>query len=212
MSPRPRRTSAAQHHVEWLQLIDISGPFLSLSVLSEVFPQGLDAVDPENAQRFRQAYTEWQANGELRRPDSAIHTAFVHFVLVDLLEYPAEFLADRQKLGDSYSVTLPEHRVTLRPDAAVRRPDEQPALLVNTYSADVALQKPLDERGLHASPAERMRMLLSRTGVRSGLVTNGDQWLLVHAPAERTCSATSPNSVSMTNAIAAADQRAARVR
>jgi Eco57I restriction-modification methylase/restriction-modification enzyme MmeI-like protein len=186
MSPRPRRASAAQHHVEWLQLVDISGPFLSLSVLSEVFPQGLDAADPETADRLRQAYAEWQANHELRRPDRAIDAAFVDLVLSDVLEYPAEFLADSQELGDKYAATLAEHRVTLRPDAAVRRPGEPPALLVNTYSADVALDKPLDERGLHASPAERMRMLLARTGIRSGLVTNGGEWLLVHAPAERT--------------------------
>lgn len=186
MSPRRHAPTTAQHHVEWLQLVDISGPFISLGVLSEVFPQNLDAIEPELADRYRQAFAEWQANRDLRRPDAAIDTAFVDFVLRDVLEYPDEFIADRQELGDRYSTELPEHRVTLRADAAVRRPGERPALLLARYGAGVALDKPLEERGLHASPAERMRMLLARTDARTGLVTNGGEWLLVHAPPERT--------------------------
>jgi hypothetical protein len=186
MSPRPRRTSPGQHHVEWLQLVDVSGPFLSLSVLADVFPQGLDAVEPELAERLKQAHSEWLANRELRRPDAAIHTAFLDLVLGEVLGYPDEVLADAQELGETYAVTLPEHRVTLRPDLAVRRSGEPPILLVTRHPADTALHKPLDERGLHASPAERMRLILKHTGIRSGLVTNGIEWTLAHVPAERT--------------------------
>lgn len=186
MRPRPRRASSAQHHVEWLQLVDVSGPFLSLSVLSDVFPQGLDAVEPELAERLKQAHAEWLANRELRRPDPAIHTAFLDFVLREVLGYPGEVTADSQELGDTCTATLPEHRVTLRPDLAIRRSGEPPTLLVTRHAADVSLSKPLDERGLHASPVERMRLLLKHTGIRSGLVTNGAEWTLVHAPAERT--------------------------
>ena len=122
MSPRPRRPSSAQHHVEWFQLVDVSGPFLSLSVLSDVFPQGLDAVEPEVAERLKQAHTEWLANRELRRPDSAIHTAFLDLVLRQVLEYPDEVIADSQELGDAYTANLAEHRVTLRPDLAIGLP------------------------------------------------------------------------------------------
>ena len=130
MSPRPRRSSAASHHVEWLQLVDISGPFLSLSVLTEAFPQGLDGVDPEIAERLRTAYSEWTANRELRHPDVALHTAFLRFVLTEILEYPNEFIADTQALGDQFIAPLPEHGVTLRPDLAIRRPGELPKLLL----------------------------------------------------------------------------------
>lgn len=186
MSPRPRRSSAASHHVEWLQLVDISGPFLSLSVLTETFPQGLDGVDPEIAERLRNAYSEWTANQELRHPDIALHTAFLRLVLREILEYPSEFIADTQELGDQFIAPLPEHGVTLRPDLAIRRPGELPKLLLSTYPAEVPLQKPYDDRGFHASPTERMRLLLRQTGVRSGLVTNGGEWLLVHVPADRT--------------------------
>ena len=183
-----RRSSTAQHHVEWLQLVDISGPFLGLGVLAEVFPQGLDAVEPELADKLKQAHVEWQANREQRRPDAAIDTAFVDLVLGEVLEYPDELTAAGAEIGDVYSATLPEHRVTLRPDRALRRPGEPPKLLLSFYPPAVAVGKPLNEHGLHASPSERMRLLLSRTGVRSGLVTNGREWTLVHAPAERTAS------------------------
>lgn len=188
MSARLRRSNAAQHHVEWLQLVDVSGPFVSLGVLAEAFPLGLDAVDPELADRLKQAHVEWQANRDLRRPDAAIDTLFVDFMLGEVLEYPDTLSATGAEIGDAYTAALPEHRVTLRPDRAIRRLGEPPKLLVSIYPPDVALGKPLDERGLHASPAERMRILLSRTGVRSGLVANGREWVFVHAPADRTAS------------------------
>jgi hypothetical protein len=184
MSPRARYSATARHHVEWLQLVDVSGPFLSLSVLVDTFPQGLDADDPEVAARLRQAYSEWQANEELRRPDLAIHREFIRLVLREVLEYE-DLLAEDAEIAD-LKATLPEHRVTLRPDLAVRRSGEPPALLVATYKAGISLERALDERGFHASPAERMRLLLRGTDVRSGLVTNGEEWMLVHVPAERT--------------------------
>src|SRR6266545_1200544 len=184
MSPRARHSATARHHVEWLQLVDVSGPFLSLSVLVETFPQGLDADDPEVAERLRQAFSEWQANEELRRPDPPIHREFLRLVLREVLEYEG-LLAEDAEIAD-LKATLPEHRVTLRPDLAVRRSGEAPVLLVATYKGGTALERALGERGFHASPAERMRLLLRGTGVQSGLVTNGDEWMLVHAPAERT--------------------------
>ena len=46
-------------HAEWLSLVDISGPFLAVSVLDRVFPQGLEAVYPESKRRIRAAYEEW---------------------------------------------------------------------------------------------------------------------------------------------------------
>lgn len=50
--------SIAHRHNEWLQLVPSSGPFLSLLVLKDVFPQGLDAHNSEHAARLRQAFEE----------------------------------------------------------------------------------------------------------------------------------------------------------
>jgi len=184
MSRRPRHTASARHHVEWLQLIDISGPFLSLSVLLETFPQGLDSDDPKVVERLGQAFSEWQANEQLRRPDPAIHREFLRFVLREVLEY-AGLLAEGAEIAE-LTATLPEHRVTLRPDLAVRNGSQGPALLVSTYKAGTPLERPLEQRGFHASPSERMRLLLRGTRVQLGLITNGAEWMLVHASAGRT--------------------------
>jgi hypothetical protein len=49
--------STARHHAEWLSLVEASGPFLSLPVLLKVFPNGLDAHDPEQLKLLRLAYS-----------------------------------------------------------------------------------------------------------------------------------------------------------
>ena len=58
--------SIARHHAEWLSLVEVSGPFLSLSVLMQAFPQGLEAHEPEPIRNLRMAYEEWQINQEGR--------------------------------------------------------------------------------------------------------------------------------------------------
>jgi hypothetical protein len=190
VAPRRRRrsagTSTAAQHAEWLGLIDVSGPFVSLGVLIEAFPQGLDADDPEVAKRLRAALDEWFANRELRRPDPGIHRAFIRFVLGDVLGYPDELVLEGPAVSETIRAHPPEARAPIRPDFAVGRSGQQPTLLVGAYGAGVALDRQLPERGFHASPHERMRQLLLASGVRSGLVTNGEKWTLVHAPGDRT--------------------------
>ena len=181
-----RRRAPAVRHVDWLALIDVSGPFLSLSVLGEAFPQGLDADDPEAARLLREGYEEWTANRALRRPDPAIHRAWVLLMLGDVLGYEDGALAEGAEIPESAAATLAEHHVTLRPDFAVRAPGSVIAMLVQVHPAGTALERSLQDGALHASPAERMRLLLRGSGVRSGLVTNGEQWMLVHQPPERT--------------------------
>jgi len=62
--------SVARHHADWLSLLEISGPFVSMPVLMRVFPQGLDPRDPEQARRMRLAYEEWQDS-----PDAPANSA-----------------------------------------------------------------------------------------------------------------------------------------
>jgi hypothetical protein len=39
----------ARHHAEWLSLVEVSGPLLTLPVLQRAFPQGLEDTHPELA-------------------------------------------------------------------------------------------------------------------------------------------------------------------
>jgi hypothetical protein len=66
--------SIARHHAEWLSLVEVSGPFLSMPVLLRVFPQGLAAHDPEVSRAVRRAHEEWQDNQQGLRPDPAMST------------------------------------------------------------------------------------------------------------------------------------------
>ena len=65
--------SIARHHNEWLSLLEVSGPFLSLPVLMRVFPQGLEEQDSEARKNLRIAHDEWEVDGR----DPAIHTAWL---------------------------------------------------------------------------------------------------------------------------------------
>lgn len=169
--------------VEWLSLVDVSGPLLATSVLEDVFPQGLEKVETPRRQRLRAAYDEWRdAVDEDDLELDELHTIWTRMVLQEALEYEDEVLATRDSLNGELMYRAPEHGVEIGPDFAVRGDDGKPRLLVAIHPPETDLEKPL--RGDHwpASPAERMTLLCRANDVRIGLVTNGEQWMLVNAP------------------------------
>ncbi len=179
--------SIARHHAEWLSLIEVSGPFLSMPVLLRIFPQGLDAHDPERSRLLRMAYDEWADNQAGPRPDPAIHTQWLRFVLANILEMPSEVLAEGQTLPPGLSAAIADENETLRPDMALLSPgDHKPRLLIKLYPAGQDLEKAIPGHRWKASPATRMMELLRHTARRLGLVTNGEQWMLVDAPPNET--------------------------
>ena len=178
---------SSRHHNEWLTLIEVSGPFLSVPVLERVFPHGLDAHDPDHTRVLKLAYEEWEENQQGDRPSPAIHREWVNFVLRQTLGLPDEVLAEGQAIPQTLRATIAEHGETLRPDLVVRNPEGVPnpgkiRLLIQTYPPSQALEKPITGRHWKASPATRMMELLHATDTRLGLVTNGNDWMLVDAP------------------------------
>lgn len=179
--------STPRHHTEWLSLVEVSGPFLSLPVLLRVFPQGLDAHDPEHARSLRMAFAEWRDNQNSPKPSAAVHDAWIRFVLTQTLSLDERVLAEGQAIPQSLRVVVAEHGETLRPDLIVRSPEGDPdagkvRLLVQTYPSDQDLRKPVRGRRWKEWPESRMADLLHASGVRLGLVTNGEHWMLVDAP------------------------------
>lgn len=178
--------SIARHHNEWLTLVPNSGPFLSLPVLTQVFPQGLNAHDAEHARRLRMAFGEWDDDQAGPRPDSAIHRAWIKFVLAETLGFE-ELLAEGQAIPQTLKTDISEYGETLRPDWIVNDPATKKArLLVQTYPRAQSLTKPVLGSRWKASPDTRMMQLLHDTSIRLGLVTNGDHWMLVNAPKHET--------------------------
>lgn len=64
--------SVARHHAEWLSLLEISGPFLSMPVLLRVLPRGLDEDDPDQ-RRELQLPDEVLAEGQAHSPRPESH-------------------------------------------------------------------------------------------------------------------------------------------
>ena len=179
--------STARHHSEWLSLVEASGPFLSMPVLLQAFPQGLDAHDPEHLRNLRLAYEEWLDNQQGLRPDLAIHRAWVEFVLRETLELPTEVLLSGQQLPSGIQANIAEYQETLRPDLVLVNPTgnnqaNTPRLLIQIVPILQDLDKPFIGSRRQASPATRMMELLHVSNVRLGLVTNGERWMLVNAP------------------------------
>ena len=173
--------SIARHHTEWLSLIENSGPFLSMPVLNRVFPQGLEPRDTAKASELREAYAEWQESGA-KVP--AVHHAWIKHVLRSLLEYPTELLAEGQGIPPGIEATMANFGETLLPDLVLkhREPSQKPVLLINYYVAQQELEKPVAGKLWKASPGTRMAELLHASDIPLGLITNGEQWMIVYAP------------------------------
>jgi hypothetical protein len=171
--------SITRHHNEWLSLVPNSGPFLSLPVLAQVFPQGLHAHDVEHARRLRHAFDEFDA-------DPSLHRAWVKFVLGETLGFE-ELLAEGQAIPQTLKSEVAEYGETLRPDWIVNDPaTKKGRLLVQAYPRSQSLTKPVAASRWKTSPDTRMMQLLHDTGIRLGIVTNGDHWMLVNAPKNET--------------------------
>jgi hypothetical protein len=171
----------AQHHAEWLSLVETSGPFLSLPVLLRVFPQELEGRDPERAARLREAYADWLERGP---KIAAVHQAWVRHVLTDLLGYSPEFQLEGQAIPPGLEARFPVHGETLRPDLVLRHRDAaaKPCLLIKAYPPGQNLAKAVAGSRWNAAPGTRMMELLHAVDQPLGLVTNGEQWMLVYAP------------------------------
>jgi hypothetical protein len=173
--------SIGRHHNEWLSLVDVSGPFLSLPVLLRVFPHGLDGHDPDTFRAFRRAYDEWRNNQEGLRPDPAVHHLWVRFVLCNILGFPRDLLHNGPSISAWINASLPQYGETLRPDLVIQRSGQPPRILIHVFPLTQGLNKPLAGQRWVASPETRMAELLRGSGVALGLVTNGERWSLVHA-------------------------------
>ena len=175
-------------HGEWLALMEVSGPFLAEPILKDVFPQGLEEIDPERRKLLRQAYGEWRDAIELDEIGLApLHDAWISLVLRQGLEFDEdgsnEILKHRNELSGGLTHKFTEHGVELRPDYAVvdDRQGDNTLMLISICEPHTDLNESLRSDGWAASPAERMVELCRANQTRLGLVTNGEHWMLVDA-------------------------------
>lgn len=175
----------SSHH-DWLNLVEVSGPFLAVPVLRGMFPQGLEALPSGTSRRLRQAYDEWRDAVDDSASDlSDLHAAWIDEVLNTALEIDETVLCKSATLPEDLKSVMLEHGGTTAPDLAVvnKVNADEPLLLIHVYEPDTDLDAKGTFDGLTTTPADRMVVLLRKAECPIGIATNGDRWMLVHAPA-----------------------------
>ncbi|MGW5159954.1 Eco57I restriction-modification methylase domain-containing protein [Nonomuraea wenchangensis] len=152
-----------REHLDWLGLVDVSGPFLSLPVLRKTWPS-LDALTKQDRERLRSRHSAWQSSGD--------RDAWIAYVLRDLLGWGDALRTE--DLGN-YEVAVPEHDTTLVPDFTMNG-----RLLGLICEGDPVKRIPGSEWA--ATPADRVAHLCRVHDVPLGLATDGRRWALVWAP------------------------------
>ncbi|MFH8681262.1 Eco57I restriction-modification methylase domain-containing protein [Streptomyces lydicus] len=189
----------------WLELLQTSGPFLTLPVVQRAFPDGLPVVPAANRVQVRLAVEEVLDNAGANRRQ------LVTRVLHDILDWQHR-LVEGDAIPDSLAEPIQEHGLTVRADFAffvdaeedsASAPDGDSAFAgqdtEDIGEDETVPQEPwrllgmLSSWGLHplarttqggwtASPVERLAVLLRARDVPVGLVTDGRWWALVWAP------------------------------
>lgn len=174
-------------HTEWLSMIEVSGPFLAVSVLEKVFPQGLESLETYRKNRIRSAYEEWRDAVEEDDPQlPELHRAWIGLVLEELLEYEDSVL---EAAPDEFSYKSPEGDGQFKPDFVLKGDGSSaPMLFVSIMPEGTDLEKVKVGDGWPVPIFEQMTLLCRDKGVRLGLVTNGERWMLVNAPVGSTSS------------------------
>ncbi|MCE9636428.1 MAG: hypothetical protein K8T90_12050 [Planctomycetes bacterium] len=176
-------------HRRWVGLLQPVGLVVSPPALVEC-----GAVPERNAIALQERMHEVVERASKRGEASV---AFVPD-FVRLLEHVLDWRRDdllgpggAAPLPDSLDVPLPDYGETLRATFAARDPvaPEKTLLLIHVLPRGTRLDAPPPEEsktGWHASPYAKFEKLLRRTGVGTGLLTNGEDVRLVHAPEHQT--------------------------
>jgi hypothetical protein len=193
MSGRRRPPTGSELHRDWLELVDIEGPFLSVPALKRVWPTGMmPPRDNELAALrdakpvFEKAWERWDISRDDPAAAKVYHEArdaWVDVILRDVVGWKG-----------SYQTPVPEGHPA---DVAVRSPDrtvivKPDGMLVHggTVGALVLVVDPVDYLrdpsgdGWTANPVDRMELLLRAANVPVGVVTDGRWWAIVSARPE----------------------------
>ena len=166
-------------HTKWLSMLEVSGPFLAVSVLKRIFPHGLESLETHRKKRIRVAYEKWREAVEKNDPQlPELHRNWIGLVLDEMLEYKDSLL---EAASEEFTYKSPDGDGQFKPDFVLKGDRNKPLMFISIQSPDADLEKthPSSFR-LHSS-SEAMTLLCRDRGIRLGLVTNGERWMLVNA-------------------------------
>ncbi|WP_329470520.1 hypothetical protein OIE75_10860 [Streptomyces sp. NBC_01723] len=190
---RAKAMDGRGQHQEWLDLTEVSGPFLTMPVLLQAWPQ-LDALDKDQRTRLRARHADWQADTNAGRDE------WTGYILRSLLEWGDALVLregqDDDLALDRLTLDVHEHNARVRADFALTEPGTELAAEPDTGSAAKRVRmlgmtipsgtaptaRPSWGDDWAAGPADRLARLLRHHDVPLGLVTDGRWWCLVWAP------------------------------
>lgn len=168
--------SVRRRHEDWLNLLQRSGPFLSVPVLTRTWPAGLEPLPRELLDSLRPAFQEWLEDPIAR------HRDWITFVLTQVLSWGGR-MAQGPDVPQGLETEVPEHKTILRPDFAFRGDDGACQVLGTIWAPGTALIARIPGELWTASPVDRLAVLLRQNSAPLGLTTDGRWWALVWAPA-----------------------------
>ncbi|WP_406127342.1 Eco57I restriction-modification methylase domain-containing protein [Streptomyces sp. NBC_00989] len=175
-----------QQHLDWLSLVDVSGPFLTLPVLLRTWQQ-LDSIDKPTRARLRYEHGVWLSDQE------AGQETWIRFLLSELLGW-GDALREGEALTEALAVDVPEHDERVAPTFALLDPGADgegrdtaglvagTSMLGLTVPAGQHPARRIPDSPWSATPIDRISHLCRHHGVELGLVTDGRWWGLVWAP------------------------------
>ncbi|PUA82467.1 SAM-dependent methyltransferase [Nocardioides currus] len=206
-----RRTrSVAELHEDWLAQVETEGPFLALPVVKDIWRDGVDRLGDADDRMvtFKQAFVTWQREVDDfaladRTPDALeryaeVRNAWVDTVLDDLAGWNGlRHTAD--DLPATFEIRSPGEQVAVRPSGALKGRDADYAALFLVVEPTTSLRETgLD--GWAATEIDRMAMLLRKSHVEVGVVTDGQWWAIVWAKDGK------PTGSGMVNALTWAEE------
>jgi hypothetical protein len=197
---RPPAQDGAAQHRDWLSLIDVTGPFLSLPVLRRIWPT-LDPLEKKARERLRREHAAWLDAPVAGQRD------WVQFVLAELLGWGDALLWPEPEAGagadaadplSELAVDVDQHDARVVPSFVLVDPSGSgmPAGVkpVKPVKPDTVRllglvvapgQSPAGRiagQAWAATPVDRAALACRHHGIELALVTNGRQWALVWAP------------------------------
>jgi hypothetical protein len=168
-----------RQHATWLALIESSGPFLTLPVLTSTLSQGLERVYKTDMDPLRLAWATWEAEQHGKNNEAA-QTEWVQHVVRDLLDWHED--ADFDPPPGKWEHTEPEYDTLTAAAFTLGDPDAgAPTILGFTVAPGTSLTARSTD-GWSASPLDRVAVTLREHDIPLGLLTDGRWWGLVWAP------------------------------
>ena len=192
------RTPAQQHRA-WLGLVDTEGPFLSVPVLTGLYPQGMPGLSRERREVLRaakpaldRAWDAWDADRDSASTLAAYRRArdaWLGTVLTEVLGWRDFWTTaqERPVLAQTYRAASDGIQlVTATPTGALLRDEEVGALVLVTDPTESLRE--MGQDGWATSPIDRMAAMLRapESTCSIGVVTDGRWWAVVSAPREGT--------------------------